>query len=129
MPYQCKDSRKIVFFLDFVRAFEPAMIATMRYPIGIACFFNSDWSHGTATIRRPIARLNIDMSAPKAMRAMIGIAITLNDFAAIQALKIFYSALKFLGDGIPLPAFSYYDLCQGRFKADIISRYKFPVGS
>ena len=102
MPCQCEDSGKIVLFLNFVWALKPAMITTMRYPIRISSFFNSDRSHGTPTICRPVTRLDIDMSAPKAIRAMIGIAVAFNDFTAIQASEIFYSTLKLLGDGIPL---------------------------
>lgn len=60
--------------------------------------FKRDWLHHAATARCSVSRLNIHMLAPEAFRAVVRVAGSFDESAAMLALKIFYPLDKAHGD-------------------------------
>lgn len=50
--------------------------------------------HGTAACLRTVARIDVDMLAPEAVRAMVGITVALYHRTAVLTYKIFFCADK-----------------------------------
>ncbi len=55
---------------------------------------NPDRLHKPAALSQPVARIHINMLAPKAFGAVIGVAIALNLKSAFGANKVFSFSLK-----------------------------------
>lgn len=66
----------------------------MQDAVDIRSRFNRDGLHQTATLGAAITRLFIDMPAPEAARAMIGIAIPMNLQPAMRTGEAFNGTLK-----------------------------------
>jgi len=67
--------------------------AMHQYPF-VTSALHRDRLHHAAALGGSVARLDIDMLAPEALRTMIGVAIASDSRAAMFALEILYSAEK-----------------------------------
>lgn len=64
--------------------------------VAISLFdLQSDGLHFALTAAGPIARIDVDMLGPKAIRTMVGIAVAFYFSAAILAAEIFNFSLEF----------------------------------
>src|SRR4051812_12503053 len=97
----CTFSRKrddclwVIDIGDIVFAFEPTLLAPMHDAVMWRRTLERDWLHHATTALESIARKFVDMFAPEAARAVIGVTAPDHLRAAFFTDEIFYFALKF----------------------------------
>lgn len=69
----------------------------MKYEIFSYSTFSSDRFHESAACTCPIAGVYVNVFAPQALGAVVGISIAFYKYTAILAGKILYPLLEFLG--------------------------------
>ena len=73
-----------------------------------------DGLHQSETRRSPVTRIHIDVSAPEAFWAVVGVAVSFDSCATMCTGEIFNVALKSFGHcGSPEPVFLGYSLQVG----------------
>ena len=79
--------------------------------VGTMFYGKSDGFHQATTGCRAIARVHIDVSAPEAFRAVVGVAVSFDGGATVRAGEIFNVALEsFVHWDAPEPIFRGYSL-------------------
>lgn len=85
----------IVRISHAIAALESAELAFLSHHIALSCrAFYGDWRHHATAFRRPVARIDIHMFAPEALRAVIGVPCSCHRRPAVFAGEVFCSFLK-----------------------------------
>jgi hypothetical protein len=90
---------KIVFFGGFVPALLAAARAAEEDAVLAAYYLYVDGFHHTAAGFFPVAGVDVDVPAPQAGRAVVGVPTALHLMAAVVAGEVFYPALEFPAHG------------------------------
>ena len=90
---------RIILFRNFIFLFMPAGDTAMRKDKTAATHFRTNRLHKSAARRSPVAGIDINVLAPQARRAVVGIPATLHIFSAVLAGKVFLHSFECFGHG------------------------------
>ena len=94
---QLHDGFKIVLGERFILFRLPAPFASVEDEISAVFYLHANRLHHAAARVLPVAGMNVDMLAPEALRAVVGVTVAKNNLAAMVAGKIFNLSLEFAG--------------------------------
>jgi hypothetical protein len=95
--HQCQQQVKVVVRGGVVVFDVPAELTAMCQDDLSILAGDADWLHQAAAVRGTVARMDIDVLAPQAARAVVGVSIAADGRAAVFAGKIFDPALELAG--------------------------------